>query len=492
MPNFLPPKTGGYQTQNSQPSSPRLNLQSGGGGGGGGGGYGSFNIPKPQPKQPERTWGEFAGDFVSNLNPLKFAEKAMIPAAKEMVAKPIINPVMTATVGPFAAGVRGVDKIDEPFNVPFIGNINPASKTPQELVGQAAEFGASALPIAKPFASAAAGAGYGAVGSVGRELQNPEATQDSIMSAALFGGGTGALFSPQVTKGATNFFKNRSSKLFDKVVPQTSNQEEKLLQTGLDVGKEMQDRNIWGTTKQIKKQAEDLYKGGLRSKNIILDQADQMGLSVPKKQVQETIRSNILKEVKPKPGTKTAYNNLVDRIIDEVGDTNDFTVRQLDDLRADLGSMARSAYGMEGPQSKEIYKAAEKAMRDLSADIAPIGRNMTLPQIRQDIRVGKKIFKEMKKQLKTPRKFFRGGDVFTTTPGAFVGGLAGGPGGAVIGGVGSKLAKEVGGTNLYRSGMGQLYNRLGNLPLPTQSIGIPQNFMRGLVYNNNQSSLNQP
>lgn len=479
-------------------------------------------VPFGAPLQAgEGAFDRFGERFLSNLNPFSNpvlpAEYEGQPESERTVVNPIGTGakaavdgvrvvgkgVLTASAGPFLAGARthleGLESIDRPLEVPFFGNINPAANTPMEQAGQAIEFGATALPMVNPYTSALAGAGYGAAGGAGREMQNPNATPESIAGAATFGGATGALFSPQTMQGVKNFFKDKSNKLFSKVIPQTSKTEQKVLNTNLDMAKELQDRGIWGTTKQLQQKGQDLKSTALRNKSLILDKADDIGLTLPKKELVKEIRTRVMKDVTPEVGSVKRFNNLLDNIADDInsgtfGRGSTMTLKQADKLRANLQKAAKGAFGTEGSQGKEVYKAASRAIKELTAEVAPMLDDISLSSVRQDTRVGSKLIKEMSDQIakNKTKKLFSMSDMYTSTPAALLGGSIAGPYGAAAAGIGAKATKSAVNSNLFKSGVGQFYNRLGNLPLPTQSMGIPQNFMRGLIYGNDQSSLNQP
>lgn len=169
--------------------------------------YGSaFPKVAPQPqKQKEYDWG---GEFMKNLNPATYYEKAFAPAVSLTAnmatdsVKPLVKGAAMASAGGImssnqALGAQMAGKSAQeieaerrrPIDLPWVGNINPAT-SPLATVGTAVNFGSTAANFAVPFKGVGQAALRGAVQGAAQDWEN---NPNSNVISTLGNAATGAL-----------------------------------------------------------------------------------------------------------------------------------------------------------------------------------------------------------------------------------------------------------------------------------------------------------
>jgi len=152
---------------------------------------------------------EFGGNFLHNLNPVKYVQESMAPAAQlasnivtEGTIKPIVKGALTASAGAVLSPVQNVipggKRGDEPMELPWVGNINPNANTPGQNVGLAADVWLSYLNIVAPIRQTVASKGIIRQGmraggqAMAKELEyDADTTTGEVLTAGAIGGTVG-------------------------------------------------------------------------------------------------------------------------------------------------------------------------------------------------------------------------------------------------------------------------------------------------------------
>jgi hypothetical protein len=130
-------------------------------------------VSTPKPAAPQKP------GFLDYLNPIGehgYLKNAFVPAANlasEATIKPLAKGGATVSVGALAAGIRGAQgqAMNEPMNVPWLGNINPNANTALQNVGLAGDVAMAGANLLYPFKSAAQGFLRGGAQSASKELE---------------------------------------------------------------------------------------------------------------------------------------------------------------------------------------------------------------------------------------------------------------------------------------------------------------------------------
>jgi len=138
-------------------------------------------------------------------------------AILDSTIKPFARGAATASVGPLIAGGKQLatgQGIEEPIDVPWLGNINPNANTPLEQVGVAGDFGMSAANMFIPSTKVGVNALRGGIQAGSQAAQEDDATAESILASGAFGAATSAAMTGLTNKFTAWLNKGTNAKTF--------------------------------------------------------------------------------------------------------------------------------------------------------------------------------------------------------------------------------------------------------------------------------------
>lgn len=435
----------------------------------------------PQGFQPDtaQDWQYYGGQFLKNLNPAEYVNKALLPAADvltQSTVKPLIKGAATASVGPIiAAGQQALtgQGVDQPINIPWIGNINPQANTPLQNVGLAGDFGVAASYALAPYTSALQGAGRFGAQSAAQELEyNKEATPESVGTAGIVGGAIGALTSPQALSAIGKGFKKAGERVYSSIIKTPAKAKTGVAEVviGLTpkgepvkgtIGKGLMERGIHGSTERIQDTV-------LKKNALVIAQRkavyDASKIKIKAKDIIDKFDEAVAK-IKPAPGKRQAFDNAVIAIKSDLqAGPKAYSLTEASNLKTSIQHELQSVYGYQSNAIKEADKALGRVIKESIETIAPGVKSQNV-----DLGFYKSALKEIGKAVASGKNKPTTGlgyvDLFLASVGAGAGSVFG-PVGSGVGAVGFPLAGGVikgMRTPLAKTGRAVLYNKAGNL-----------------------------
>ena len=243
--------------------------------------------------------------------PAPSAADTIVDSMSESTVKPLVRGAATASVGPLiAAGKQALTGkgVNEPVNMPWIGNINPSANTGLQNLGVAADFGSGWANMVAPYKSALGAFGRGAAQSAAKEaVYNPKADAGSLATQGLIGGGISA-----ASYGIGKAMENKSL--------QKTLAEERAKAAGL---KPDTIETLKGKAGQSAIDDLDLAKNAYKNPSMVDDPLQKVGQEKLKPAVQELAKQNkslgeslnqTLKTSKQKINTATDVAKFVDEL----------------------------------------------------------------------------------------------------------------------------------------------------------------------------------
>jgi hypothetical protein len=386
----------------------------------------------------------------------------------ESTIKPIVKGATTASIGALGAGLKntfGGAKLSEPLELPWVGNINPNANTPQQNVGLATDFASGFANVVAPYKSAGGAFLRGGVQSAAKEAEyNRNATAGDIVGQGVIGGGLSAALSPQAFRAYSNTANSMSSGLYNKVLQSSDKQ----LKSGINLGQELKNRGLAGTTKQLSEQVDDIGKTALKTRTKLFKNNPNF---VNTDDIINQIDDFAGKQT-PAPGTTQRFNSLKDRIVTDIKAKGDrISLADLTKLKSALQSEAKSAFGTEGSQGKELYKGISNVVKRAAEQADDTGK---LANLNKDIRFSLTAKPKLDKVLERARnrQVLSFGDAMTTAPGAAVGALLGGVGGAGVGAIAAPVIRQALNTNFVKSGAAKTLANIAKTNIAGDRLGI--------------------
>lgn len=427
--------------------------------------------------------------FLDYLNPVGeygpfsqkgFAGQAFLPAANlvsESTIKPVAKGAATVSVGALASGIKGAQgqKMDEPMNVPWLGNINPNANTPLQNVGLAGDVALGAANLLSPYKSMLAGGLRGAGQSAAKELEyNPNPTIGGVATQAGIGGALGAITSPQALEGAGNFLKGRATKLYNKVFKpkvnvHTGDFERTIIGYADDgspimgtPGEAAQEQGLWGGYQTMADKTAGNQSRVIQQRAVLYNQNSNAVIKA--EDIKDSLDEIIQKgEITVPIGKQQQFDNFVKNIKADtrLADGKILTPQVASDLKTAINKEAGNAFGYESTATKEVDKALGRVLKESIEKQIPAVRSLNV-----QYGMNKELLPILNKGIKSGSYKPGWGTIMAGTTGGTAGAVLGGvPGAAIGGGVagGIHLANKLLQTPLMRTLRGASMNSAGNV-----------------------------